>query len=83
MESLVNTLPQLAVALRSRRKSSRLTQAAVSARVGLLPKTVSALENHPGRASLESLFKLLAALDLELVLQDRNSQPSQFPPAEW
>ena len=37
----------------------------------MVPKTISALENHPEGSSIESLFKLLSALDLEIVLQPK------------
>jgi HTH-type transcriptional regulator / antitoxin HipB len=81
MEYLVNTSSQLAMAVKSRRKVSGLTQAAAAARVGLLPKTVSAMENHPEKTTVESLFRLLAALELELVLKPK-AVPLKTPSGE-
>lgn len=71
MESVVAIPPLLAKALKLRRQVLGLTQIQAARRAGLLAKTVSALENHPERASLDSLFKLLAALGLELALRPR------------
>lgn len=86
LKAPVITLPsQLAAALRDRRVERDLTQKEAGANVGLLPKTISALETTPGRATVESLFKLLSALDLELVVQPK-SDPGAAPTAsqpEW
>ena len=73
MTYLINTQAQLGLALKSSRKSLSLTQAEAAVRVGLLPKTISALESHPESCAIESLLKLLAALDLELALSPKNT----------
>ncbi|TDJ70585.1 MAG: helix-turn-helix domain-containing protein [Proteobacteria bacterium] len=83
MDYLANTPDQLAQILRGRRKSKRLTQKTASAKTGLLPKTISAMENTPDGSTLESLFKLLSALELELVLRSKTAE-RQFPSKlEW
>ncbi|MDQ3003554.1 MAG: helix-turn-helix domain-containing protein [Fibrobacterota bacterium] len=69
MESKILTARQLAQALKGWRKSRRLTQAEAAGRVGLRPKTISALESKPEPSTLGSLFKLLSALELELVIR--------------
>ncbi len=68
VQFLISTPHQLSQALRSVRKTRGLTQAGAGKPVGLLPKTISALENHPGSASIDSFMKLLSALELELVI---------------
>jgi len=73
MQYLVSTPEQLAHTLRSARKVLGLSQDEAGKLVGLLPKTISALENHPGSASVESLFKLLSALGLELMVASKGS----------
>jgi len=65
---------QLAAVLRGRRDACNLTQKQAGAKVGLLPKTISVLESDPERSSVASLFKLLSALDMELVLQPKSTQ---------
>ena len=79
MEQIANTPAQLSHALRRRRKSSGWTQKRAGDAVGLLPKTVSALETTPGGCRIESLLKLVSALGLELVL--RTKPDSDAPPA--
>lgn len=67
----VRTPMQLARLLNGQRKEQGLSQKKAAAKVGMAPKTISALENHPEGSCIESLFKLLSALDLEIVLQPK------------
>jgi len=83
MDYTVHTPQQLAQVLRGQRTSTRLTQKAVGASVGLLPKTISAMESSPERSSVESLFKLLSALNLELVLRSKSSGSTASRSPEW
>lgn len=76
------TPEQLATLLRGQRRACKLTQKQAAALVGLLPKTISALESDPERGSVGSLYKLLSALGLELVLQPKASTPSTSD-SEW
>jgi HTH-type transcriptional regulator/antitoxin HipB len=73
MQHLVSTPEQLSHVLRSARKALALSQDETGKLVGLLPKTISALENHPRSASVESLFKLLSALNLELSIAPKGT----------
>ncbi|MEJ7747361.1 MAG: helix-turn-helix domain-containing protein, partial [Luteimonas sp.] len=77
------TPKQLASVLRGQRRASKLTQKQAAALVGLLPKTISAFESEPGRGSVDSLFKLLSALGLELVLQSKTNTPPATSLSEW
>lgn len=72
---------QLAAVLRGRRDACDLTQKQAGTKVGLLPKTISVLESDPGRSTVASLFKLLSALDVELVLQPKSTPATSKP--EW
>ena len=71
--SLVVTPAQLGPVLRARRRDCGLTQVQAASNVGLLPKTVSALELDPTTSTVASLFKLLSALDLEVILRPRGT----------
>lgn len=85
MRLRATTPDQLAAVLRGQRQSLGLTQKEAGAPVGLLQKTVSALETDPCGSSLASLYKLLSALKLDLVLEPRqgeNTDPSASHP-EW
>lgn len=63
----------LANAVRDQRKAQNITQSNTAKLVGIKQTTVSAFENTPEGTKLDTLFKLLAALDLELHVQPRNS----------
>lgn len=76
MDYVITTPSQLANALRSARKAQGLSQADAGKLVGLLPKTISALENRPASVTMDSFLKLLSALDLELILQPKRSSSS-------
>jgi HTH-type transcriptional regulator / antitoxin HipB len=71
---------QLAMVLNGFRKKRKLTQKQAAEKVGLLPKSISAMEHHPEKSSLESLFKLLSALGLELVIKPKRTGQSD---GEW
>ena len=78
IKQVIRTPMQLAMVLNGQRKELELSQKEAAEKVGLLPKTISVLENDPERSKIESLFKLLSSLDIELVLQpkkDANSSP--------
>lgn len=63
----------LAATIRDQRKISKLTQAETAKQVGIKQTTVSDFENRPESTKLETLFKILAALDLELHVTKRGS----------
>jgi HTH-type transcriptional regulator/antitoxin HipB len=79
-EQSIRTPMQLAMVLNGFRKKRKLTQKQAAEKVGLLPKSISAMENHPEKSSLESLFKLLSALGLELVIKPKRTGQSD---GEW
>jgi len=71
MEQTSRTLKQLGATVRNRRKKLALTQAALGSRINKRQATISNLESAESGTTLETLFAVLAALDLELVLRDR------------
>lgn len=75
----------LAAAVRDHRKVSKLTQTDAAAQVGIKQTTVSDFENRPESTKLETLFKILAALDLELHVVKRGStlDDSKVWKREW
>ena len=70
---IVHSANEMAESIRDRRRRQKLSQAEVSDRVGIKQSTVSAFENNPQSTKLETLFKILAALDLELQIVPRGS----------
>ncbi|MFO7713029.1 helix-turn-helix domain-containing protein [Desulfosarcina sp.] len=67
----VVSLESLGAAIKEARKIKGLTQAAAGKPVGIDQTTVSKVEQGGRGTRLDTLFRLLAALDLELVLQPR------------
>lgn len=79
MDYPIRTSDQLAPVLRGFRSRRNLTQSQLAERLGLSQRLVSALERRPHRASFERVLRLLAALDVEVVLRDRleSSSPNE------
>ncbi len=78
---IVSTSTQLAQVLKGFRKASDITQTELAEQAGLLQKTISAMETDPAHTQTDTLFKLLSALNLELVLQqkpDESDDTSQW-----
>ena len=76
----IKTPQQLGAVLQGYRKTQKLTQAQVGGRVGILQKEISKLELDPSNTSLARVFKLLAALNLELVVRERETPGDR---SEW
>ena len=78
---------QLSDHLRSLRKSKGLTQAALGALVGLDQTRIAKIEHDPSVVSMGQLMRLLAALQVRVLLQpqqSREAEPkSRDTPADW
>ncbi|GGL36059.1 helix-turn-helix domain-containing protein [Caulobacter rhizosphaerae] len=71
MDLIARNEAQLAASLRRYRKKAGLTQGALGEVAQLRQSTISELENGSG-AKLETVFAILSALNLELVVRPRN-----------
>lgn len=69
----ITTSTMLANAIRDQRKALQLTQADAAERVGMKQTTVSGFEQNPDTSKLETLFRLLSALELELHVVPRGA----------
>jgi HTH-type transcriptional regulator/antitoxin HipB len=69
----IKTPQQLGAVLKGFRNQRGLTQAQVARAAGLLQSAVSELELDCSTASLNRIFKLLAALDVDLVVRSRDA----------
>ncbi len=67
----INTPEMLGVALRRLRKNSGMSQDQLANAVNMRQATISDIEN--GRGTLESLFKVIQALKINLVLSNLNT----------
>lgn len=71
MDTALRTQNQLGAELRRYRKKKNLTQDDLSRLISKRQATISSLESD-GSGTLETLFAVLSALDVELVLRARS-----------
>lgn len=79
MDSLAQTPQALGRALRDKRRQLGLTQAQLAELTGVGQPSLSSVERGVSNVSLTTLLRLLAALRLELVLQDREPRARRGP----
>jgi len=72
MDQIARTTKDLGQTLRAARKAKGLTQAELAARAGVWQRTVSNIETGTSGAKVDTIFDLLAALDLELRIVPRS-----------
>lgn len=77
MEQITRTPKQLGTFLQRRRRNEGLSQEALASRIHLRQATVSALENSASDSRLGTLFDVLSALNLELVVRTRTKGSSR------
>lgn len=71
----VRTSQQLGAVLQGYRMEQELTQREIASRAGMVQSAISQIESDPSGSSLARVFRVLAALDLEVVVRQR-SQPT-------
>jgi HTH-type transcriptional regulator / antitoxin HipB len=76
----IRTPGQLGDVLRGFRKQRQMSQADAGRKVGLAQNAVSMIETDAGKAGMGRVFKVLAALDLELMVRPRKSTRGK---SEW
>jgi HTH-type transcriptional regulator/antitoxin HipB len=87
----VTNAKQLSVYLKDARLNEQLSQSKVASKVGIRQDTVSSFELNPDSTKLETLFKILSALNLELDIKVRNQElvnershdNATVPDSEW
>ncbi len=72
MAHLARASRDIGTAIRNTRRQRKLTQARLSQLSGVWQDTISKVERGVGDPKLETIFALLAALDLELTVADRS-----------
>lgn len=72
----ITNAKQLSAYLRDVRLTEDLSQGKVASKVGIRQDTVSKFELQPGTTKLETFFKILSALNLELEVKPRGGQGS-------
>ena len=77
MTQLARTPKQLGEALRRYRALIDLSQSQLAAKAGLRQATISQIEGGNGATKIETLYTVLAALDLELIIAPRSKSTSK------
>ena len=73
MQMLLVSPKDIGAALKTLRKEKGLSQKELGQRVGLDQKKVSLIENGNPNCRVDSLFRLLSALELGAVLQSKSN----------
>jgi len=73
----------LGVALKEVRKQKGLNQTAAGKLVGIDQSTVSKVEQGSGGTQLDTLFRLLAALELEMTILPRDKTDDKNEGDNW
>ena len=79
MDQIARTTKDIGNVLRQARKAQNLTQAELASRAGIWQRTISNIETSASGAKVDTIFDLLAALDLELHVVPRSKiKPSDL-----
>jgi HTH-type transcriptional regulator/antitoxin HipB len=74
---------QLANQLKLIRTNNNWTQSEIAKRVGVKQATISNFENDPDRCQLQTLFKIMQALQVSVSIQQNNGvSPNDFTARE-
>lgn len=65
---------QLANHLKLIRTNNNWTQAEIARRVGVKQATISNFENEPDRCQLQTLFKIMQALHVSMLIQSQDNE---------
>ena len=72
MDQIARTTKDIGNVLRNARKARKLTQTDLARRAGVWQRTISNIETSASGAKLDTIFDLLAALDLEIHIVPRS-----------
>lgn len=79
MDQIARTTKDIGNVLRNARKAKGLTQGELANRAGVWQRTISNIETSTSGAKLDTVFDLLAALDLEIHIVPRSKmKPSDL-----
>jgi len=79
---IINSPKNLASVITYHRKNKKLSQTEVGGLVNLKQKTISAIENTPESSKIETLFRVLSALNLDLIIKPKDEDNNDWK-EEW
>jgi HTH-type transcriptional regulator / antitoxin HipB len=87
MEYPILSTAQLALHLRSLRKTRNLTQAALGQKIGVNQARIGKIERDPSGVRVEQLMQIIALLGVRLVLKEaipkKDGQPPSPDTSQW
>jgi HTH-type transcriptional regulator/antitoxin HipB len=83
MEQLANSPEILGSIIRHYRKSKKLSQSDLGELYLIQQKTISDLESGTGGTKIETLYRVLGALGLELVIRSKTDTVQDTNKDEW
>lgn len=83
MESVVTSPKMLGQQLKRFRKKKNLNQTEAGQPFCLEQSTISSIERGAGGTRLETLFRLLAALDIEMIIRDKSHSSPVLTKENW
>ena len=84
MDYAIRFSDQLKQQLRALRKARGLTQTQLGELLGIGQVRIAEIEKDPSAVSVAQLFKILAALDVRLVLRDQRPDAApEAPKSSW
>lgn len=78
MNQIARTAKQVGVAVRRHRRALGWSQSDLGSKAGLRQATISTLESGESGTRLRTLVNVMAALELEMVIQDRSKAPKSI-----
>ena len=82
MQQILTHSAQLGQVLSTRRRTSKLSQRELAAKLAISQNRLSEIETNPGTITVDRLLELANLLGLELVIQDRPTLQASSR-AEW
>lgn len=79
--AFIRSPKEFALLVMSRRKKLKLSQLEIAKLVGLTQKTISGFENKPEGTQLETLFRILSALNLDVKISSKDDLEKKD--SEW
>lgn len=80
---LIHSPKELALLVINQRKKLKLSQAKVGKLVGIKQQTISEFELRPESTKLDTLFRILSALNLDLKLESKDEEAHSNWKEEW
>jgi HTH-type transcriptional regulator/antitoxin HipB len=78
---IIRNSKELGAAIRKARLSKKLRQIELARKASMRQALISDLENGTGSATLDTMLKILAALDLDISIVSRKK--AEFDPTEY